>query len=63
MLARKDIQRQIAVVSIVAVEKSPFLIAVNQVIGGIQVQNNLTRSRRVGVLNAPSLVVLVFAMG
>jgi hypothetical protein len=44
MLARKDVQRQIAVnsvIPVVAVEESAFLIAVNQIIRRVLVQHNL----------------------
>ena len=41
MLARKHIQRQIAVLIVIAVIKAPFLLAVNRKIGGVDIQYNL----------------------
>src|SRR6201987_3203 len=42
-LSAKDVQRQIAVVSIVAMEESPFLLPVQRIVGSIQVQNDFLR--------------------
>ena len=41
MLATEDIQRQITVAVIVAVEESSFLLAMQRQIGGIDIQNDL----------------------
>jgi hypothetical protein len=44
LLAAKNIQREIAIVVIVAVEESPLLLAMQRQIGGIHVQHDLIRS-------------------
>ena len=43
MLATEDVQRQIAVVTVVAMEEPPFLVPVQPVVGCIQVQPYLAR--------------------
>ena len=43
VLAAKDIQRQIAILVVVAVEQPPFLFAVQRQVRGVHVQNNLSR--------------------
>ena len=43
MLAAENIQRQIAVVVVVAVEEAPFLLAVQRQIGRVHIQDDLRR--------------------
>ena len=43
MLARKDVQRQVAIVAVVAVKETALLIAVQRVVGGVQVQHDALR--------------------
>ena len=43
MLAAEDVQRQIAVAAVVAVKEATFLMTVQWIIGGIQVQPDLAR--------------------
>src|SRR5262245_617405 len=43
MLAAEDIQRQIAVAVVIAVEEASFLLAVQRQIGGVYIQNDLFR--------------------
>ena len=40
-LAPEDVQRQVAVVAVVAVEEAPLLVAVEWVIGGIEIEPDL----------------------
>ena len=47
--AAEDIQRQIAVVPVVAVEKAPFLLAVQRVVGGIDIEHDAHGRPRVGL--------------
>jgi len=41
MTSTKDVKREIAILSVVAVKESPFLIPVNGVVGGVEIQNDL----------------------
>jgi predicted ATP-dependent protease len=43
LVAREDIQRQIAVAAVVAVEEALRLMAVKRNVGGVQVQHDLFR--------------------
>ena len=43
MVARKDVQRQITIVAVVAVKEAAQLMAVHRVVRGVQVQDDLTR--------------------
>ena len=43
MLAAEDVQRQITVMAVIAVEKAAFLFPVERIVGGIQVQYDLLR--------------------
>ena len=49
MLAAEDVQRQIAVIIVVAVEEPPFLVAVQRIVRGIQVQDDLARRLVMGL--------------
>ena len=40
MLSAKHVQRQIAVIVVIAVIEAPFLLAVQDIVGGIQIQND-----------------------
>ena len=41
VIAGEDIERQEAVVVVVAVKEAPFLVAVHRVVGGIEVEHDL----------------------
>jgi hypothetical protein len=43
MPAAEDVERQIAVAVVITVEKAPLLIAVQWVVGGVEVENDLRR--------------------
>ena len=43
LLATEDIQRQEAVVVVVAVEEAAFLVAVDRVVGGVEVEDQFFR--------------------
>jgi hypothetical protein len=43
MLAREDVQRQIAVAIVIAVKEPPLLMPVQWIIGGIKIQDDLAR--------------------
>ena len=43
VLAAEDVQRQIAIALVIAVEESARLLAVNRIVGGIQVEHDLCR--------------------
>jgi hypothetical protein len=43
MPATEDIQREIAVAIVIAVEEAPLLVPVQRVVGGVQIENNLLR--------------------
>src|ERR1035437_3347117 len=45
MLATKDVERQVAVAVVVAVKESAQLMAVDRIIGGVEVEHNLLRWR------------------
>ena len=47
--ATEDVERQIAVAVVVAVEEPAFLVSVQRIIGGIQIENDLGRRLLVGV--------------
>jgi hypothetical protein len=49
MLAAEDVQRQIAVTSVVAVEERALLVAVQRIIGGIEIQSDPPRQLVVGL--------------
>ena len=49
VLAAEDIQRQVAVVPVVAVEETPFLLPVQRVVRRIDIQHDARRWRRVGL--------------
>jgi len=49
VIAAEDVERQIAVVPVVAVEESPFLLAVHRIVGRIQVQDDLGRRHGVSL--------------
>ena len=46
MLTAEDVQRQVAVVVVVAVKEATFLMPVQRIIGGIQIQDDLARAAR-----------------
>ncbi len=41
--AAEDVQRQVAVTAVVAMEEAPFLLAVQRVVGGVQIEDDLVR--------------------
>jgi hypothetical protein len=43
VIATEDIQRQIAVVAVVAVKKATLLFPVQRIIGGVQIEHDLLR--------------------
>ena len=43
MLTTEDVQRQVAIAAVVAVEKTPFLLTVQRIISRIQVEPDLAR--------------------
>jgi hypothetical protein len=43
MLAREDVQRQIAVAIVIAVKETPLLVPVQRIISGVQIQDDLAR--------------------
>ena len=43
----EDVQRQITVAIVIAVEEAPLLMPVQRIIGGVQVQHDLLRGLRV----------------
>jgi hypothetical protein len=45
VVAAEDVERQVAVVAVVAVEEVPFLLAVQRVVGGVEVEHDLLGSR------------------
>src|SRR5580704_4296321 len=49
MPAAEHIERQITVVVVIAVEETLFLMPVQRVVGGVEVQGDLRRRRRMGV--------------
>ena len=40
LLPGEDVERQAAIVSVVAVEKAPFLVAVQPVVGGVEIEHD-----------------------
>ena len=46
MIAAEDIERQEAVSVVIAMEKVPLLMAVNHIVGGVDVQHDLFRRPR-----------------
>ena len=44
MSAAEDVERQVAVAIVVAVEEPAFLLAVQRIVGGIQIEDDLLRS-------------------
>ena len=49
MPAAEHIERQVAVAVVVAVEEPPFLVAVQRVVGGVEIEHDLLRRLRVRV--------------
>ena len=49
MPAAEHIERQITVVVVIAVEETLFLMPVQRVVGGVEVEGDLRRRRRMGV--------------
>ena len=49
MAAAEHVQRQIAVAIVVAVEEAAFLVAVQGVVGGVEIEDDLARRRLVRV--------------
>ena len=43
MPAAEDVERQIAVAVVIAVEEAPFLMAVQRVVGGVEIEDDLLR--------------------
>ena len=48
LVAAEDVQRQEAVVVVVAVEEAPLLVAVHGVVGGVEVEDQVLRRARRG---------------
>ena len=48
MTAAEDVERQIAVAVVIAVEEPAFLMAVQRIVGGVEIEDDLLRRRRVG---------------
>ena len=49
MPAAKYVERQIAVVVVIAVEETVFLMSVQRVVGGVEIEGDLQRRRQMGV--------------
>ena len=49
MPAAEHVERQITVVVVIAVEETLFLMPVQRVVGGVEVEGDLRRRRRMGV--------------
>ena len=49
MLPTEDVQRQVAIVPVVAVEEPTFLLAMQRVVGAVEVQDDLRRCFAVGL--------------
>ena len=49
MPAAEDVERQIAVAVVVAVEEAPFLVAMQRVVGGVEIEDDLLRRACVGL--------------
>jgi hypothetical protein len=47
MVPAEDVERQVTVVAVVAVEEAPLLVAVHRIVGRIQIEHQLGRRRRV----------------
>jgi len=47
LFAREDVERQIAIVAVVAVKEASFLHTMDRIIGGIEIQDDLRRGGRV----------------
>lgn len=47
--AAEDVERQVAVVAVETVEEAALLLAVHRIIGGVEVEDDLGRRRRVAV--------------
>ncbi len=43
MFTAKDVERQITICLVVSMKKAPFLVAVQRIVGGINVKNNMFR--------------------
>ena len=48
MVASEDVERQEAIVIVVAVEEAPLLMAVHRIVGGVDIEHDLLRRRREG---------------
>ena len=49
MAAAEDVERQVAVAVVIAVEEPPLLMAVQRIVGGVEVEHDLLRRALVGV--------------
>ena len=49
MITTKDVQRKEAILLVIAVEEAAQLIAVDRVVGGVEVQHDLLRRHGVGL--------------
>lgn len=49
MLATEDVERQVAVVTVVAVEEPSLLVTMDRIVGGIEIKNDLPRGVIVGL--------------
>jgi hypothetical protein len=48
MIAAENVKRQVTILLVIALEKAAELIAVDGVVGGVEVENDLLRRRRMG---------------
>ena len=49
MTAAEDVQRQVAIAIIVAVEEPPFLVPVQRIVGGVEIEDDLLGRSPVGI--------------
>ena len=49
MRAAEDVQRQIAVAVVIAVKEAALLMAVQRIVGGVEIEGDLWRWRRMGI--------------
>ena len=49
VIAAEDVERQIAIAVVIAVKEPAFLVAVDRIVGSVQVEDDLRRRRRVSL--------------
>ena len=47
MPAAEDVERQVALAVVIAVEEAPLLVPVHRIVGGVEIEHDLTRRRLV----------------